>query len=772
MKILNLSKLVAVLLVVFSSSFSFGQNLYEPSETTWEPIKDDVFMQEVAKKIKTNSPVTSIAQINNNCFAVMDGKLHSIEGDQLKALNGAPANVNELKTIEGSLWALAQEGVYQYNKGSWNKIDNQKFVDITIHRGVLYGATRDDLFFMKDGRFVNTKPEGGYLNSDFTNLMADGTQVHLNPVKIGPIQKIQSFNETIYILRPGEVVVFDGEKVNTDHIDWGKLPSKTTRDMTSHGSKLFVSTDRGLSVLRGAAYTLIKGEDGLPYENTTCLEKGANGDLWIGTTKGAVRMMKDDWHYFAADHWLPGNGVNDIAVGDNVTYIATEKGIGIISYEPYTLLKKSEFYERHLEEWGHKRLGFVHTVFKHDGEWIRHISDNDGGHTAPYLAAMSFKYAVTGDEETRKKAIESFKAMLWLERITPIDGLVARAIWTESGDDDKKSAGGSGGLHAKWNKAAYGDWYWKGDTSSDEIIAHFYAVSIFHDLVANKKEKEEAKNHLASIAGYIMDNGFLLVDLDGKPTRWGRWDPEYLLRPYGYQDRGVNGLEVLTFMKTAYALTGEQRFEEGYQQLVKLGYAENTIKQKNTFPPAYIAPWDDNLAYRAYYTLLRYTNDALDRSTYMRSIARTYEVKRIEQVSLYNFVYGAITGHDCEQHESVKHLRAWQLDCIGHNYTNSDRHDLHVADGYISYERGTKAISPRESEVNRNSRYAMNQDGGQNGNRLMEPTAFVRDYWLGRYHKMIEAPATNDPELISVKRNKEWKNGAKPYEGPKAPKLY
>ena len=350
MKSIKLTKPVSFLFMILTSAILFGQNLFEPEETLWEPIKDDVYMQEVAKKIKTNSPVTSIAQLNNNCLAVMYGKIHSVENDQLQEVKGAPVNVNELKTIEGSIWALTQVGIYQLKSGNWNKIDGQLFVDSCMHQGTLYGATRDDLFIMKDGKFVNAKPEGGYLNSDFTNLMADGTQVHLNPVKIGPINKIQSFNETIYILRQGEIVLFDGLKVNTDHIDWGKLPSKTTRDFLSHGDKLYTSTDRGLSVLRGAALTTIKGEDGLPYENTTCLEKGANGDLWIGTTKGAIRMMKDDWHYFAADHWLPGNGVNDIAVGDNVTYIATEKGIGIISYEPYTLLKKSEFYERHLEE--------------------------------------------------------------------------------------------------------------------------------------------------------------------------------------------------------------------------------------------------------------------------------------------------------------------------------------------------------------------------------------------------------------------------------------
>ena len=66
----------------------------------------------------------------------------------------------------------------------------------------------------------------------------------------------------------------------------------------------------------------------------------------------------------------------------------------------------------------------------------------------------------------------------------------------------------------------------------------------------------------------------------------------------------------------------------------------------------------------------------------------------------------------------------------------------------------------------------MVQDGGQNGSRLMEPTAFVRDYWMGRYHGLIKAPSTKEFNLISVKPRKDKNFGAKPYNGPKMPKLY
>ncbi len=770
MKTINLSNLIIYFLFLFTVSL-FGQSLYEHADHVWKPVKDNVYLQEVAKKIKTVDPVQDIALLNDNCFALINGKINKLNKEQFQELTSSPSNVNRLITVQNTLWALAKNGIYQFKNNRWNLIDNKEYVDVCMHLNVLHAATKEGIFKLINGKFVDTKPEQGYNTSDITMLMEDGTQLHANPVRIGPIQRIQSYDGTLYILRPGKLVLLNGDIVDTDFIDWGRLPSKVTRDMLSIGSKLYITTDRGLGVLRAASLFVLEGKDGLPYENTTCLEKGFDNDVWIGTTKGVIRMLDDDWHYFAADHWLPGDNINGIAVGNDIVYIATNKGVGVIKYEEYTLRKKVDFYEKHLEEWGHKRMGFIHTLYNKNGEWIREISDNDGGHTAPYLAAMSFKYAVTGDKKARQEAVESFKAMLWMEKITPMDGYVARAIWSESGDQDELAKHGSGGLPAKWHKATEGDWYWKGDTSSDEIIAHFFAVSIFHDLVAKGKEKEMAKEHLLKIATYIMENNFTLIGMDGKPTRWGRWNPEYLLRPYGYMDKGVNGLEVLTFMKTAYALSGDQKFEDAYQQLIKWGYRTNTIRQKNVFPPADIAPWDDNLAFRSYYTLLRYTDDPVDRSAYIRSLARTWEVKRIEQVPRYNYTYGAITGNDCEQEKSLKHMREWQLDCISHNYTNSYRADLDTPYGYRAYENGSKAMSPREMKVTRNSRYVMVLDGSNNANVIMEPNSFILDYWLGRYHKLIEAPTTNDPELISVKSGNN-KSGTKPYDGPKRPKIY
>ncbi len=762
---------VCIILIMISGTVS-GQNLYGKSEHLWKPQQDEVYLQEVSEKIPTKSPVLSVAEINGTCFALMDGQVNILEGNTLKPAVSAPQVVNKLLRENNQLWALTDQGIYRLEENIWHKLDDRKYVDLCTLNGIVHAATEEDIYRFDGDGFVTLKPENGYYSSDMTMAMEDGTQLHAEPVRLGPITQIESYSGTLYALRPGQLVLFDGLVVNGDFIDWGSLPSKNTGEMLRQGSRLLFNTDRGLAVLRGATLTNLKGEDGLPVENTTCLAKGFDGDVWIGTKRGAVRMLENDWHYFGADLWLPDNNVRDIAVGDSIVYIATDGGLGIIKYEPYTLQKKAGYYERQLEEWGHKRLGFIHTLYKKNGEWVREISDNDGGHTSPYLAAMCFKYAVTGDEVARKEAADAFKAMLWLEKISPVNGFFARAIWSTTGDKDEMSKEGSGGLPAKWYPTPDGKWFWKGDTSSDEVIALFYAVSIFYELAAQGEEKKQARDLLGRIASYIMENGWVLNDMDGKPTRWGRWNPEYLLRPYGYVDRGINGLEALAFTKTAYALTGEKKFKDGYQQLIDWGYPENTLRQKNVFPPENIATWDDNHAFRSYYTLFRYADDSRLRSMYLRSLERTYEVKRMEHIPWFNFTYGAITGNDCDAAKAVQHLREWVLDCVEYNYNNSHRDDLHPEPGYKSYEGGVKCISPRESCVKRASRSAIVLDGGSSGNRVMEPTGFLRDYWMGRYHGFIEAPATDDPKLISVKRNRGIHLGAAPYNGPERPKLF
>lgn len=752
-----------ILIIIYQITFS--QKIYKHDNPQWRTVEDKVYLQEYSTKIFTESEITSVASFKEKFYLVMNSELFWIEKDRIEKVENSPNRINRIISLNNLLFALTGNGLFQLNH-EWKLIDKNIFVDLCLHNNEIYAATTNDVFRLNDDKLLNIKPEGGYYSSNMTMLMEDGTQLHADPVDIGPIQKITSYSGTLYILRFGELALFDGKIVNQDFIDWGKLPSTNTNDFLSVANKIYISTDRGIGILRGASIYTIKGENGLPFENTTCLEKGFDNDVWIGTKKGLIRKLENDWQFFGADHWLPGEKVNDISVMNETVCVATDKGIGIINYERFTLQKKVDFYEQHLETWGHKRLGFIHMLYKKNNKWIREISDNDGGHTAPYLAAMCYKYLVTGDETAKQEALNSFYAMIWLEKITPIDGFIARAIWSPTGDEDERSKHGSGGLPAKWYQTKDGKWYWKGDTSSDEIMAHFYAVTLFHDLIAEGNDKKLAKEHIEKIARYIVDNGWKLIDMDGKPTRWGRWDANYLLNPYGWVDKGLNGLEAQAIAKSALAICGSSKFTNAFQQLVDWGYLNHTVRQKNTFPPENIAPWDDNLAFWSYFTLLRYVDDQNLKSIYLRSLERSWETKRIEHLAWFNFAYGVMTGNDCEAEQAVNYLRKWTLDCVEHNYTNSHRDDLFVEPGYISYEGGTKIISPRESSGNRNS---INLDGRANGKRVMDPTDFIHDYWMGRYFGIISEPKTNDEDLIRYKDLFNQKNGAEKYNGEKRP---
>lgn len=757
--------------VLLPAAAAVAEPSTQPPDRRWRPEGDTPYLQEFSEKIPTDKPVSALALHQDVLYAVVGDAIHVLSEDRFDAAPRGPRGVHRLRALDGALWAAADNGVWRLSENDWNRIDDRPFVDFCMHLGAVYGATRDELFRFEDGRFVIAAPEGGYLSSDSTVVMEDFSQVLADPVRIGPIERIASYSGALYILRPGQLALIDVRTFVPDPIDWGMLPSDVTRDMLAQGSCLYVTTDRGVAVLRGMAMTVLRGGDGLPYEDTTCLAEGFDGDLWIGTTTGAIRKLGNEYHYFGPYHWLPGNNVRDIAVGNRVVYIGTDRGLGVIRYEPYTLLKKAAYFERRLEEWGHKRLGFVHKLYWSDQHkaWLREISDNDGGHTAHYLAAMSFKYAATGDEKARQEALDAFQAMIWLDAITPKPGFIARAIWSVQGDVGRRSERGSGGLPAKWYPTEDGLWLWKGDTSSDEVNGHMYAVSVFHDLAAKGPEKKRAAEHLARIASHIIENGWVLRDMDGKPTRWGRWDPDYLLRPYGFEARGLNGMEAQTYMQTAYALTGDAKYQTGLQQLLEWRYHTFTVRQKQTFPPDTVVPWDDELAFRCYHPLLRYCRDAGLRSIYLRSLERSWEVMRMQHVPFFNFIYGALTGNDCEVDRAVRFLREWPMDTTNHSYRNSHRHDLAPEPGYEPYGGGTRAMSPRETEAKWGSQSALPYNGGSGGRVVTAPVGWLEHYWMGRYYGFIQAPTAVDPALTGVPPSSGKRFGAAPYDGPARP---
>ena len=81
----------------------------------------------------------------------------------------------------------------------------------------------------------------------------------------------------------------------------------------------------------------------------------------------------------------------------------------------------------------------------------------------------------------------------------------------------------------RWPTSEDGKWYWKCDTSSDELDGHYFFYALYYDLVAKTDaEKRPVRDVVVAITDHLIENGFQLIDHDGKPTRWGRFSPQDL----------------------------------------------------------------------------------------------------------------------------------------------------------------------------------------------------------------------------------------------------
>ena len=399
-----------------------------------------------------------------------------------------------------------------------------------------------------------------------------------------------------------------------------------------------------------------------------------------------------------------------------------------------TLEQKAGRFEGRLNE-RHLRHGLVSECdFSSPGDttsWKCHTSDNDGLWSSIYLAAESFRYAVTGSDEAYANAVRTFEAMERLETITGIRGFPARSYVTI--DEDT----GNGG---EWHPTPDGRWKWKGDTSSDEIVGHMFAYPLFYELAAKGEMKERVKNLVDRIMTHIVENRYRLTDLDGKATRWGVWTPDSLNGSEEWMvEKGINSLQILSFLESARFVTGDEKYEKAYRELVdKYHYAENTITQK-LFTPFEINHSDDELSFLPYYCLFRYSRDRGREETFRASMARSWTIEKPDRIPLWNIIASASLEKDCDLDIAVEELRDYPVDIIKWTMENSQRWDLHrnpIPDRFLK-EQATKPIPVDERAITRWNHNTYQFDLGSNGITEDDGAAWLLPYWMARYHGFI-----------------------------------
>lgn len=566
----------------------------------------------------------------------------------------------------------------------------------------------------------------------------------------------------VWIGTRGGLFRVEGNQINSWSSESNLLSDRVFAVAVDLDDGIWIGTNRGLQHrLASGDFESFTGAQGLCVELITALKVDQkNGDLWIGTSRGAIRKKEDQWNYYAGRRWIGNDYVQSLAIHpeNREVWIATGNGVSRISEKMWTLFDKAMMYEKGIRQRHDRLLGYVsQSALGLPGSLLHNRmkdSDNDGLWTGMYLASLCFRYAVTKEQEVRELAREHFNAMAFLEEVTMRPGLIARSVVPYG----EKSMDPACYPYCQWQGNSELGYDWKSDASSDEMTGHFYAYSVYYDLIANGDERQKVIELVHRLGSHLIDNDFYLVDWDGEPTTWGIWNPETLYEwwTYRYGDPDParviglvysNSLQILSFMRSAYHVTGDEKFLEAYYELANTwGLADIMVNAAVHFPGVTNHSTDE-LIFLAYYPLLQYEKDPVLLQKYLDSLRRTFGFNRIENSSFFNFTFGALTKgqEDFGQAEAIDNLKNIPLDLVTWTVQNSLRDDATFdlfpnRFGEEISDTSKPPLPPDERRMMIWNGDPFTLDGGNGGYSEDAGTFYLLPYWMGRYYGFISKP--------------------------------
>lgn len=507
-------------------------------------------------------------------------------------------------------------------------------------------------------------------------------------------------------------------------------------------------------------------------QNVPCPEitdiKEINGQLWFGSVWGAYRLNPDGkYSYYAGERWLPGNRVAAIEAGpENSILVLTEKGLGQICFKEMTLEDKAMFFEKQVRE-KNIRYGFNCSVSRlpqgySSAQMASQPSDNLW--TAMYLASQLFRYKVTGSEGAKQNAYEAFEAMERLHTVTNIPGLFARSFERDYKIENSKKEGWerkellSGSPASLWLPASdHHNWTWRSTASSDQTVGQIFALTMVLELAGDEQWKVRALKCLDDLMGYIVKNDLYIIDVDGEPTLWGKWNPDYVNRfPVNVGDRRLYSSNIIAFLQTAYRFTGKEIYKNKAIELIeKHGYLENLTRPISQIGPSdadeiskvLSVEWnhsDDEMYFLAYWGLHPYALTPDLKTKFQASIKDHWEIERSEKNALWNFTYAMTGATEFDLDQSVWFLKTYPLDLRNWGMHNSHRKDIERLPDNFRGQTTRELLPLSEIPLYRHNGQIFDLDSNGDGNTLISAgDVWLLPYWMGRYLGVITPPIKN-----------------------------
>jgi hypothetical protein len=558
--------------------------------------------------------------------------------------------------------------------------------------------------------------------------------------------------------------------------------------------RLWFATKAGVGCQTAEGWRFYEGKDGLPWNDFTGMAAGPDGEVWFATHLGAARFDGTEWAYRQGPRWLPNDDLAQVAVdGKGGVWFATAGGVGCIARRPMTLAEKAEFYEQEIERYVKRTpYGYVAEAplrkIADKSTANPQDSDNDGLWTSMYGAGECFAYGATKDAKAKERAQKAFEALRFLQKVTqdcdhaPPKGFVARTIrpieWPDpnvgrvEGDRQEQKRDKLWKVYEpRWPKSADGKWYWKSDTSSDELDGHYFFYPLYYDLCADTDaERERVREVVRDLTDHLLTHNFALIDHDGKPTRWAVYGPQALNRePYWWIERGLKSLSMLSYLAVAEHVTGDPKYAAAARELVdQHGYAQNAMHPKVQHGPGSGNQSDDEMAVMCYYGLLRCSKDENLKRMMRYSFYRYWLNEAPEMNPFFNFAYAAVclkatanspwgdfpvTPWKGWLDDSMSTLYGFPLDRLNWPLRNSHRLDLvrlspvrsiDVENPDHGRRRGNRVngkVLPVENRFfNHWNTDPWELDYGGNGGELGAGTVYLLPYYMGLYHGFIQKP--------------------------------
>jgi hypothetical protein len=596
-------------------------------------------------------------------------------------------------------------------------------------------------------------------DNNFTFLVSDGKNLKLLNDSVASWEgksddavvdlKFDAANNQFWVLGKQSVSVFSPLQKRLIRVV--SNPDLTCMEVS--GNKLILGTNNGyLEYSAKDRKPLGEIKRKLPCTEITTVSD-IDGNLWFGSVQGAFKLREDGkYDYFSSERWIPSERVIDIAKGpENSVLVLTDKGIGQIVGQSMTLNEKAMYYEKQTRE-RHMRHGFNATVSgMTDGDVTTgrlEDSDNDGLWTSMYLAAETFRYAVTKSDDALQNVRESLEAMEREYTVNQLNtGFPSRSFERHGYKADDKP----------WRQSPDPEWDWKSTTSSDEAIGHIFAFGAIAELVPVPEIKNKAVMLIDTLMSHILKNKYYMIDWNGQPTVWGRWNPEYVnIRPENVGDRKICSSNITAMLQTAYHFTKKEKYKNAVISLMKEhGYLKNLMRPMKSIG---MAPanadelskelsdqWnhsDDEMYFCGYWGLYRYAlNDTL-KAKYKETIIDHWEIERPEKEGLWN-IMTAITGKpEIDLNEAIWYLQEYPLDLINWSVKNSQRKDIEFVEPNFRKQTIKEVLSPRELPISRHNANRFDLDENSRGSS--ENSAgdiWLLPYWIGRYLGVIAEPA-------------------------------